>query len=166
SSSPDRSMGLLHRLSRMDRIELTWRARSLARQTLERGAWSVRPPRWNRGRLRSILTDAAPREARRAAPRRDWIQAHRALADHFVTRDPRFLIAPRFRSQIRERILAEFPMSMKDAAASGDRIVAGRYDLLGFSDLRFDHRERTDVDWHLDPVHGRRAPITHWSLVP
>jgi hypothetical protein len=133
---------------------------------MERAAWSARPPRWNRRRLRSILTDPAPTEARRAARRGEWIRAHRALADHFAVRDPRFLISPRFRSQIRERILGAFPTSMNDAAISGDRLLAGRYDLLGFSDLRFDQRQRTDVDWHLDPVYGRRAPILHWASVP
>lgn len=42
-----------------------------------------------------------------------------------------------------------------------DRIVEGRFSLLGFEDLEFGD----PVDWHLDPVHGRRAPRTHFSRI-
>lgn len=42
------------------------------------------------------------------------------------------------------------------------RIATGRFDLLGHRDLAFGQ----PVDWHLDPVHQRRAPRVHWSRVP
>ena len=35
----------------------------------------------------------------------------------------------------------------------------GRFDLLGYRGLEFGD----PVDWHLDPVSGRRAPLVHWS---
>lgn len=35
----------------------------------------------------------------------------------------------------------------------------GRFDLLGYSGLEFGD----PVDWHLDAVAGRRAPVIHWS---
>jgi len=35
----------------------------------------------------------------------------------------------------------------------------GRFDLLGYSRLSFGD----PVDWHLDPISGRRAPFSHWS---
>ena len=35
----------------------------------------------------------------------------------------------------------------------------GRFDLLGYRGLDFGD----PVDWHLDPVAGRRAPMVHWS---
>ena len=43
-----------------------------------------------------------------------------------------------------------------------DRILAGQYDLLGHEGLSFGD----PVDWHLDPVSGRRAPRVHWSRIP
>jgi Uncharacterized protein conserved in bacteria len=46
--------------------------------------------------------------------------------------------------------------------AKADRIVAGRYDLLGHDGLSFGD----PVDWHLDPVSGRRGPRVHWSRIP
>ncbi len=43
--------------------------------------------------------------------------------------------------------------------SSADRICAGRFDLLGYSGMSFGE----PIDWHLDPVSGRRAPFVHWS---
>ncbi|MDX1577305.1 MAG: heparinase II/III family protein, partial [Gemmatimonadota bacterium] len=43
-----------------------------------------------------------------------------------------------------------------------ERIESGRFDLLGYEALDFGD----PVDWHLDPVHGVRAPLVHWSRVP
>jgi uncharacterized heparinase superfamily protein len=37
----------------------------------------------------------------------------------------------------------------------------GRFDLLGYRGLSFGD----PVDWHLDPVSGRRAPRLHWSRI-
>ena len=42
---------------------------------------------------------------------------------------------------------------------SAHRASHGRFDLLGFRGLDFGD----PVDWHLDPVAGRRAPMVHWS---
>ena len=39
------------------------------------------------------------------------------------------------------------------------RAANGSFDLLGYRDLSFGH----PVDWQLDPVSGRRAPLEHWS---
>jgi len=38
-------------------------------------------------------------------------------------------------------------------------LLDGRFDLLGYRGLRFG----APLDWHLDPVNGLRAPLTHWS---
>jgi hypothetical protein len=179
----------------MDRAEITWRSRALLCRTRDRIAWSVRPPRWDRRQFPVILSDVAPREARligRRAGQSDahWMKAHRALADHFSTRAPRFLIAPGFRPQIRDAVARAFPSAPQEAAARGDRVVAGFYDLLGFTALRFDQAlpaqggpaggaglatppavpggrlgHRT-MDWHQDPVSRRRAPIASWASVP
>ena len=42
-----------------------------------------------------------------------------------------------------------------------DEVGAGRFDLLGYRGLSFGN----PVDWHLDPLSGRRAPQVHWSLI-
>jgi hypothetical protein len=43
-----------------------------------------------------------------------------------------------------------------------DRALRGRFDVLGLRDLFYGD----PVDWHLDPVAGKRAPLVHWSRVP
>jgi len=35
----------------------------------------------------------------------------------------------------------------------------GKFDLLGFKDLSFG----SPIDWHLEPLSGKRAPLIHWS---
>src|SRR2546422_10896996 len=43
--------------------------------------------------------------------------------------------------------------------ATADAVREGRFDLLGYRGLDFGD----PVDWHLDPISGRRAPLVHWS---
>jgi hypothetical protein len=43
--------------------------------------------------------------------------------------------------------------------ASAASVLRGRFDLLGYRGLSFGD----PIDWHLDPVSGRRAPLVHWS---
>jgi hypothetical protein len=42
-----------------------------------------------------------------------------------------------------------------------DRICAHRFDLLGYSDLD----NGSDIDWHLDVVHGKQAPRKPWYKI-
>jgi hypothetical protein len=43
--------------------------------------------------------------------------------------------------------------------ASADESMKGRFNLLGYRGLAFGH----PIDWHFDPVLGKRAPKVHWS---
>jgi hypothetical protein len=45
--------------------------------------------------------------------------------------------------------------------AAADMVCQRRFDLLGYHGLRFGD----PVDWHLDPISGRRAPLVHWSRI-
>lgn len=42
-----------------------------------------------------------------------------------------------------------------------ERLLNGRFDLLGFTDLSFGE----PINWHLDPVSGRCATLEHWSNI-
>ena len=53
------------------------------------------------------------------------------------------------------------PDTMREVIAAAERAVAGRFDLLGYRGLSFGD----PVDWRLDPVSGRRAPLVHWSRI-
>jgi len=41
------------------------------------------------------------------------------------------------------------------------RVCEGRFDLLGFRDLQFGSMP----DFHLEPLSGKRSPLTHWSSI-
>ena len=54
-----------------------------------------------------------------------------------------------------------WPNAEAEIIERADRIVAGRFDLLGFKDLSFGD----PIDWHLEPIAQKRSPLIHWSQV-
>ncbi len=104
--------------------------------------------------------------------------AHHALARHFASRPRRWPVAPLLRDTLPGVIRERFPDAAADAGRRADAIVQGRFDLLGYRDLRFDTAgavrrasgtttpESSRIDWHRDPVHDRTAPRLFWSEVP
>ena len=101
-----------------------------------------------------------PRGGCGAAPR--LLSAHRALAEHFRTRASCWPIQARRRGELAAEIRQRFPDAVAATRARADRIVDGRHDLLGYRDVLLGN----PPDWHLDPVHQRRAPVAHWAAVP
>src|SRR5262245_4141757 len=47
----------------------------------------------------------------------------------------------------------------KKTIERADRICDGKFDLLGFTNLSFGN----PIDWHFEPVSGKRIPLEHWS---
>jgi hypothetical protein len=78
---------------------------------------------------------------------RDPFKSHRFFASFA---DPGATVA---------ELRSSFPNSENETVAEADRILAGRFDLLGFSDLDFGD----PIDWHREPVAHRSAPRLHWS---
>lgn len=66
-------------------------------------------------------------------------------------------IDPRASAILHERL----PESGARIVAAADRMLQNRFDLLGYRDLSFGD----PIDWHLDPLMRRRAPLIHWSLI-
>ena len=58
-------------------------------------------------------------------------------------------------------IAARYPSHASAITDEADRLLAGRFDLLGYRDLMFGR----PIDWHLDPVNARRSPLVHWSKI-
>ena len=68
----------------MSSRELSWRAAAMARAAVDRAAFAIKPPRWNRRTLAKILArgpELAP--ARQAAEAGDWDRAQ--VARHRAT---------------------------------------------------------------------------------
>ena len=53
------------------------------------------------------------------------------------------------------------PRIVERTTAAADAIREGRFDLLGYRSLSFGD----PIDWHLDPISGRRCPEVHWSRI-
>lgn len=61
-----------------------------------------------------------------------------------------------------EVLRQRWPEDEARTLGAAGQIREGRFDLLGYQDLRFG----ASPDWHLDPVAGKRAPEAHWSRIP
>lgn len=155
-----------HRLRQVTRDELAWRAWVAVRTGLRRVGTRLGAPRWDRERLRRVVDGRATDATfRRAMDIGDWQAVHRALFGLLRARPSRFALnhwsAPALIAEVCQR----WPRAPSDASARADRILAGRYDILGYQDLSF-ARPGCVMDWHLDPVHDRRSPTAFWADVP
>ncbi len=147
--------GTIKRLLAMDSAELRHRTLTAARREASRLAYAVHRPTWRRDAFARNVADGDP------------IVAHRRLLEHFATRSPRFVINPSEHQTYANTIQDRFPTARSEAIRRADRIVEGRFDLLGFHDLRWPSEPSTrEIGWHVDPVHRRRAPDMFWSRVP
>ena len=71
---------------------------------------------------------------------------------------------PRFFSEPREAAAAfksRWPDAAQQLVEQADRVGNGRFDLLGLRDLSFGD----PIDWHFEPVSGKRIPRAHWSTL-
>jgi uncharacterized heparinase superfamily protein len=57
-------------------------------------------------------------------------------------------------------ISSRFPGHRAELLAAADSLVKRHFDLLGYRTLWFGD----PIDWHLDPVRARRAPLVPWSM--
>jgi uncharacterized heparinase superfamily protein len=156
----------LERLRKVDRAELSFRLRTITRTHAQRLAVLCSAPRWDRRCLRATLSDAARSGSLGdAIERQDWDAVHEDLATLLYSRPARFVLDPRSRDTVRDRIAQRFPNAVSNAVASADRLLNGEYDLLGYESLSFSSANG-EIDWHWDPVHGRHAARGFWADVP
>jgi len=137
----------VRRILEMGVDELASRGRQEASKMIER----MRPSRRSFGEERLQLSGAGS-ETRRSERRRAATPARGSLAPGgFFAGASSDRTVALFRERFQEeeaRILGE-----------AESIAAGRFDLLGHRGLIFGD----PIDWHLDPLSGRRAPLLHWS---
>jgi hypothetical protein len=82
--------------------------------------------------------------------------------NHLRTRTaPRFFAGFHDQQQTVNRLRQRWPHSEAAITSKAARLLEGRFTLLGFSELSFG----VPVDWHLEPVSGKRSPLKHWSKI-
>jgi hypothetical protein len=74
--------------------------------------------------------------------------------------DPRFF-AGAAHPDVARLFAAHMPEARDQIVAAAGAACRGQFDLLGYRNLSFGD----PIDWHLDPVSGRRAPLVHWSRI-
>ena len=159
-------MTTVTRLRAMSHRELSWRARQHGRIASQRMASRVRAPRWNREDVDDVLAEGVLEpQFLRGERHRQWSAVHAELCRRLRTRSSRFALNPAGSAGMRHEVLAQWPNATSDAATRADRILAGRYDVLGYRQLRWTSPEGT-VDWHFDPVSRRKTPVRFWADVP
>jgi hypothetical protein len=73
--------------------------------------------------------------------------------------EPRFFASFAARDETLSEFRHRFPNAEKEIIDSADRISEGTFDLLGLQDLKLGK----EIDWHLEPMSGKRTPLRHWS---
>jgi len=74
-----------------------------------------------------------------------------------------------------ELLRGHLPDQATEILREADEICGHRFRLLGYENLdfafatgssNFEDVDFKDIDWHLDPVHGKRAPLEPWFKIP
>ena len=60
-----------------------------------------------------------------------------------------------------ELLRSRLPQQADRILAAAEKISAHKFDLLGYENLDFG----SEIDWHLDPVHGKRVPLKPWFSI-
>ncbi len=83
-----------------------------------------------------------------------------SLVDHFrLRRTPKFFAGFDDKAATVSELRRRWPQVEQQFITAANRIVQGRFDLLGLQDLNFG----APIDWHLEPTSGKRTPLIHWS---
>ena len=78
----------------------------------------------------------------------------------------RFLPSFERRREIVEMMNQRFPAERDAIIKTAEAALAGKFSLLGHDNLSFGDPPESPIDWSLDPVSGKRAPLSHWSKLP
>jgi hypothetical protein len=140
------------KLSQSSFDELRVRGSQAFAAFVERRAWTRRAKVISDDALLGLLDvgQIGGKRWRSALDFRDHFRTRTSPAFFAALEDPRATIG-----ELRQR----WPESEKEIVERAGRISEGYFDLLAFRNLSFG----MPIDWHLEPVAGKRAPLVHWS---
>ena len=76
-------------------------------------------------------------------------------------REPQFFFSADSVPQLCARMKERLPGEADQIIERAERICEHRFDLLGYGDVDYG----PEIDWHLDRVHGKRAPRKPWFKI-
>jgi Heparinase II/III-like protein/Heparinase II/III N-terminus len=87
-------------------------------------------------------------------------RANHDLLEYFRLRsEPEFFGSFRTPEKTASDFKSRWPETARQIIEKADRICEGKFDLLGFTGLSFGN----PIDWHFEPISGKRLPLVHWS---
>src|SRR5262249_26019714 len=86
-----------------------------------------------------------------------------ALHYYLRAKNRRFLPSLERRRKIVEMMNRRFTAERDAIIKTAEAALAGKFSLLGHANLSFGDPPDSPIDWRLDPVSGKRAPLRHWS---
>ena len=84
---------------------------------------------------------------------------HRLSLARFRASTPRHFFDGAVSDRTPSVVIDRMPDARDEVVAVAEAACRGRFDLLGYEGLSFGD----PIDWSLDPVSGRHAPVAHWS---
>src|SRR5262245_8477273 len=86
-----------------------------------------------------------------------------ALRHCLRAKNRRFLPSLEQRRKVVEMMNRRFPAERDAIINTAEAALAGKFSLLGHKMLSFGDPPDSPIDWSLDSVSGKRAPLRHWS---
>ncbi len=149
----------LRRFAVMGVVEAVTRARQEASKWLER----CTPNGGTKGLPQSIFKNLEPNgswpEIQSRVRGGDFSGAAIILLDHFREASRRRFFEGAVREETSSLLALHAPATVEETLDAAEAACRRRFDLLGYRDLFFGE----PIDWHLDPISGRRPPLVHWS---
>ena len=115
-------------------------------------------------RVRSMgRAEVTDRLRQHATTRLDWVR-YKVGSDFFPEIStvpqarPRFFFSPEDVPHLCSRLRELFPEAAEEIIRRAERICQHRFDLLGYESVDYG----TEIDWHCDRVHSKRAPRKPW----
>ncbi|HEY1266900.1 MAG TPA: alginate lyase family protein [Candidatus Binatia bacterium] len=139
--------------------EIAYRSRQEANKIFER-VGGIGNGRAAGHLLKKSLAQDTLRELR-GGSNGDFHALARALRERFQTSGAKRFFAGATDSRSVPLLRQHAPEACATIIAAADNVLAGRFRLLGYDDLYFGD----PVHWRLDPISGRRSPLTHWSRI-
>jgi hypothetical protein len=144
----------------MGPAEIAGRSVRELRKRLDRRGLAAKPHPGS-GVLGALAPDATLDTVRARVRAGDVDGAGALLLERFLEAAP----ARFFEGAVSPDVPGELRRRMRGADAAlvdeAESVLAGHFDLLGYRGLSFGD----PIDWHLDPVSGKRAPLVHWTDV-